>query len=85
MGSEHEADKLMRGLLQQLSPVDRLRMCARMFHTAKVLAVSGILSESEPTDADGLGRALFLRFYGRDFSEAQLEEILTQLRLSRRS
>ena len=66
----------MRHLLAQLSPSDRLRMCARMFHTAKVLAEAGILSQLETTDSEEIRRALFLRFYGRECSEAQREAVL---------
>lgn len=53
-----------------------------MFHTARVLAMSGIRSELGTVSPDVLRHALFLRFYGRDLSEAQLDDILTHSRLS---
>jgi hypothetical protein len=50
-----------------------------MFHTAKVLAQAGIVSGHEINDPKGLRRALFLRFYGRDFTQAQLDEVLESM------
>ena len=79
MGREPSADEVMRSLLAQLSHSDRLRMCARMFHTARVLAKAGILSDPETCDSEGLQRALLLRFYGRDLSPAQLEGVLESM------
>ena len=82
MNRQREAEEMMRRLLARLSPADRLRMCARMFHTARVLAMSGIRSELGTVSPDVLRRALLLRFYGRDLTEAQLEDILAHSRLS---
>ncbi len=72
-------DDEMRRLLAQLSPAERLKMCTRMFHTAKVLAKAGILSQEESTDSDALRRALFLRFYAGDFSQERRDEVLKSL------
>lgn len=70
------ADDLMRSLLMERTPTERMRMCARMFSSAKVLARAGITAHAGALDDAELRGAIFLRFYGREFSERQRQTII---------
>jgi hypothetical protein len=65
-----------RRLLLARSGVDRLRMGAGMFDTARAFARASIAS----TDPTELRINLFLRCYGADFDPATRSQIITRLR-----
>ena len=67
-----------RRRVMSLEPGERLAMACRMFSAAKALALAG-MTEREIESAGGVRAALFLRFYGRDFSEAERAKIVAHL------
>lgn len=69
----------MRRLLAQRTPAERLRMCSRMFSTAKALALAGITSADGPTAVSDQRRRLFLRFYRNEFTEPQRGAIIAAI------
>ena len=74
-----EVEALFRSMLLQRSGEERLRMACSMFDTAKALA-SASIRETQPDISDtDLRRALFLRFYGHEFSPAQRDRILAAI------
>ena len=72
-----QAEYLAR--IRALTPAERLAMCGRMFGAAKALVIAGLPAEiqSNPTD---LRESLFLRFYGRDVSDAVRKSVCSHLR-----
>ena len=74
-----EVEALFRSMLLQRSGEERLRMACSMFDTAKALASASIRERDPNISQAGLRQALFLRFYGHEFSPAQREQILTAI------
>ena len=74
-----EIDALFRSMLLQRSGEQRLRMACSMFDTAKALATASIREKHPDISDTDLRQALFLRFYGHEFSPAQREEILAAI------
>ena len=73
-------EQLYREMLMRRSGVERLRMGAAMFETAKRL-VRASLGDPEGRDNSPHMRAkLFLRIYGQDFDAASRERIIERLR-----
>ena len=65
-----------RGLLLARSGVDRLRMGAGMFDTARAF-VSASIASTDPTERR---INLFVRCYGADFDPATRSRVVTRLR-----
>ena len=76
---ELAAEGLMRSLFAQRTPTERLRMCARMFSTARALALAGMTDADGPMDASDQRRRLFLRFYGDEFTEPQRGAVIAAI------
>ncbi len=74
-----EIDALFRSMLLQRSGEERLRMACSMFDTAKALATASIREKHPDISQPDLRQALFLRFYGHEFSPAQREQILAAI------
>jgi hypothetical protein len=72
-------DRKYRQMLMQRSGAERLRMAGSMFATARALAVASIRAKDPSVSASALRQALFLRFYGGDFSPEERERIVTWL------
>lgn len=72
-------DRKYRQMLMQRSGAERVKMGGSMFATARALAVASIRAEDTSVSAGALRRALFLRFYGRDFSLEERERIAVWL------
>ena len=68
--------KRFRDMMSGRTPEERLGMASRMFSTAQKLVVSGAGADQ---DEAGRRRHLFLKFYERDFSEADRRRILRRL------
>jgi len=79
MTTQLSADERLGQMVMQRSASDRLLMCARMFATARALALAGIAAEGERAGGLNERQALFLRFYGSDFGEPQRGAILAAL------
>ena len=75
-----EVDARFRGMMQKLTPAERLAMACRMFSTARALVVAGLLSRNRDLTGLRLRRALLQRLYGRDLGAEQLDRISIALR-----
>ena len=74
-----DVDRRYRQMLLALPGRRRLEMGASMAAAARALARAGILARHPDATEAELRRALFLRFYGDDFSPRARERILAWL------
>jgi hypothetical protein len=58
------------------SPEERLRMASSMFDAAKMLAEIGLRRKYGQLNRSQLRTRMFLRFYGNDFSSAEIENVM---------
>ena len=75
-----EMERKYRALLLERSGAERLKMGCSMFATARALAVASILEKEPSASPASMREALFLRFYGADFSADARERIAAHLR-----
>ena len=68
-----------RAMLLARSPEERLKMGCSMGATARALVRASVLAQDPHAPPAALRRALFLRFYGHEFDEAERERILAWL------
>lgn len=69
-----------RTMLLELDPAERLKMSCRMFRTARALMMAGMHGEIEGSmHSQYIRRRIFLRLYGSEFSEMQIQAILDSL------
>jgi hypothetical protein len=67
-------------MVMELTPAERLKMCCRMFRTAKRLLLAGIhMKYGSNADPKTINRETFLRLYGDDFPEPHIKVILKLL------
>ena len=67
-------------MLMELTPAERLKMCCRMFQTAKQLILAGIrMRYGSKADPKTINRETFLKLYSDDFPELHLKNILKSL------
>ncbi len=71
--------RMYRQMLLRRSGVERVRMGASMFATARALALASIRATEPSVSAAALRRALFVRFYGGDFCPEERERIVAWL------
>ena len=72
------SDKVWRHyvqLMMQKTGEERLLMGCSMFDTAKEIVKSSLLAKSVNLDPQDLKRNIFLRFYGHEYNETQLNNI----------
>jgi hypothetical protein len=74
-----EIKKHYQEMLLSKSPLERLRMVSRMFDSVKKLAIAGILMERPYFDLSRLQGELFLRIYGKDFSNTERKRITKKI------
>lgn len=67
-------------MLLSRSGVERLLMGDSMFETARELVLASIKAKNPETDPVELRCALFLRFYGQEFSDEERQKILGALK-----
>ena len=67
-------DQRVRSMMASRTPLQRLRMACRMFATARALGSAGTASFGTDVRVH-----LFTRMYARDFSDAEIERIVTYL------
>jgi hypothetical protein len=72
-------ERRYRALVLQRPGGERVRMACSMFATARALVIASIRAGGSAASGAALRRALFLRFYGRDFPRAEREQILARL------
>ena len=68
-----------RAMLLARSPEERLKMGCSMGATARILARASILAHDPQASPAAVRGALFLRFYGHEFSTVERERILARL------
>ena len=71
-----EAEKIQSELFDKMTGDERMKIASDMFDTARTLVLASLdknLNDKEKR------KALFLRFYGNDFSENEKENILSNL------
>lgn len=74
-----EVERKFREMLLQRSGEERLKMGCSMHATAQALVRASVLEKNPLASPAALRRALFLRFYGRDFDAETREKILLAL------
>ena len=68
-----------QAMLLARSPAERLKMGCSMGATARALVRASVLAQDPHASPAAVRRALFLRFYGHEFDEAQRERIMASL------
>ncbi|MFQ5737486.1 MAG: hypothetical protein ACE5JX_00600 [Acidobacteriota bacterium] len=68
-----------REMILTRSPAQRLVMACRMLATAKALLCAGLTHEYGHLERAELRRHVFLRLYGKDFSETERKKIISLL------
>jgi hypothetical protein len=74
-----EIERLHRQLLLERSREERLKMGCSMHAMARELIVASVLEKDPQASPAALRRAIFLRFYGREFDAATRERIIARL------
>ena len=68
-----------RAMLLARSPEERLKMGCSMGATVRALVRASVLAQDPHASPAAVRRALFLRFYGHEFDEAEREKIMEWL------
>jgi len=66
-------------LIMSKSNEQRLLMGCSMYDTARQIVQSSICNQNPTATPDEMKKEIFLRFYGQQFNQAQLEMILPTL------
>ena len=66
-------------MLLSKSPQERLKMASRMYDSGRKLVMSGILKDRQHINASQLRAHLFLRMYGNDFTDNEIERIIKKI------
>jgi hypothetical protein len=68
-----EAEKIQSELFDKMTGEERMKIASDMFDTARTLVLASLDKNLNDTEKR---KALFLRFYGNDFSREEKEKIL---------
>ena len=68
-----EAEKIQSELFDKMTGEERMKIASDMFDTARTLVLASLDKNLNDTEKR---KALFLRFYGNDFSTNEKEKIL---------
>ncbi len=74
-----EVERRYREMLLSRSGEERLKMGCSMFGMARALFRASILAKNPDATAGELRRAIFLRWYGREFDAETKQKILSAL------
>jgi hypothetical protein len=77
-----EVEERFRAMLLARSGEERLKMGCSMHTFAQQIVRASVLARTPQSTADDLRRAMFVRFYGRDFDLKTREKILLALEKS---
>ncbi len=66
-------------LMMSKSNEQRLFMGFSMYDTARQIVQNAICNQNPTITSDAMKKEIFLRFYGQQFSQAQIERILPML------
>jgi hypothetical protein len=69
----------MHEMIQQKTPIERLKMGCSMYETSKTLVLRFILAKNPSISRKDLIRDFFLKFYQDDFSPTEREKIILHL------
>lgn len=69
----------MHEILQQKTPMERLKMGCSMYETYKASILRNILANNPTISREDLVRDFFLKLYKDDFSPSQSEKIIQHL------
>ena len=72
-------ERKFRDMLLRRSSEERLRMGCSMHSTARALVMASVLENNPSASRVAVRKALFLRFYGKDFSPLRRRKILRAL------
>lgn len=75
-----EVEERFRAMLLARSGEERLKMGCSMHTFAQQIVRASVLAQTPQSTAADLRRAMFLRFYGRDFDAQARERILAALK-----
>lgn len=74
-----EIEKMMSEMIQNKSPIERLKMGCSMYETSRYLVTQAIIESHPNISQTALKKEIFLKFYGNDFSAEKCEKILQHL------
>lgn len=74
-----EMEEKVREIIRQKTPQERLEMASSMFALSRQLVIQAILRENPDISDSALRQEFFLKFYGQDYEEEELQKILTAL------
>ena len=74
-----ENERKFRAMLLRRSGEERLRMGCSMHATAQALVRASVLQKNPSASRPAIKKALFLRFYGENFSPSKRKKILRTL------
>ena len=80
MDTSPEMEARFRAMLLACSGEERLKMGCSMHAFAQQIVRASVLARTPQATLADLRRAMFLRFYGKDFDEQTRERILARLR-----
>ena len=72
-------EKKMIEMINQKTPIERLKMGCSMYDLSKRLVTGAILEKDPSITPKALKRELFLRFYGNDFDPVRCAKILKHI------
>ena len=78
-----EMEARYQAMLLARTPEERLRMAGSMYSAARRLVVAAILAAHPSASPAAIRCALFLRFYGHEFDEAERERVASWLQRHR--
>ena len=74
-----EMEEKVREIIRQKTPQERLEMASSMFALSRKLVIQAILRETPDISDSDLRLEFFVKFYGQDFEEEELQKILAGL------
>lgn len=74
-----EMEEKVREIIRQKTPQERLEMASSMFALSRQLVIQFILRENPDISDSALRQEFFLKFYGQDYTEEELQKILAAL------
>jgi hypothetical protein len=74
-----EMEEKVREIIRQKTYQERLEMASSMFALSRQLVIQAILRENPDISDSALRLEFFVKFYGQDFEEEELQKILAGL------
>ena len=74
-----EMEEKVREIIRQKTPQERLEMASSLFALSRQLVIQAILREKPDISDSELRLEFFVKFYGQDYTEEDLQKILVAL------